>query len=104
MAKMIIDENSQPIPVLTPNHDTIANAAVTASSAATALPSGAKVVEIGLSTDAYFLFGTSGASVTSSTGQFMPKGTVVYGVPLGATHVAVIRSSADGRVTITELK
>ena len=95
------DLDDVPIPVLSPG--SLTNAAVTVSSLASAIPSGAEIVEIASSTDCYILFTTSGGSVTSSTGQVFPKGVNNYRVPAGATHVAHIRDSADGRISITRL-
>ena len=100
-ATLATDSNAQGIQALAP--DAIANAAVGAASAVTAIPTGAEIVEVATTTDSYIEFGTSGTSVASTTGMFFPKGAAVYHVPLGATHVAHIRASASGRITITKL-
>ena len=47
-------------------------------------------------------FGT-GASVSNSTGHFLPKGAVIWRVPLGATSVSHIQDSANGRISITRM-
>jgi len=95
------DADNNPIQALAPG--TIANAAVGAGSSALALPAGAEVVEVGASTDCWLVFGTSGVTSSNSTGLFMPKGAVVWRVPLGATHVAHIQDSASGRISVTKL-
>lgn len=104
MARMVIDENSQPIQVLTP--DTLVNALVSGSSTATAIAAlanglAAQVVEIGASTDCWILFGTGATTVATTTGTFMPKGAVVVGVPKGSTHLAHIQHTTGGRISIT---
>ena len=82
---------------------TIANNTVTSVSQAHALPSGAKLVDVNVSTDTWYLFGNSSVSVSASTGHFMATGAGrTYDVG-DATHIAVIRSSADGRVSVEKL-
>jgi hypothetical protein len=95
------DDNGQPIPVLAPG--TVANAAVGASSATLAIPSGSKVVEVGASTDSWLVWGTSGSTSSNSTGMFFPKGVAVYSIPGGVTHIAHIQDSTAGRISITRL-
>jgi hypothetical protein len=97
---MVIDANSQPIQVLTPG--TLVNDSVSTASRASTLPTGATVVEVAVNTDCWILFGAGGA-VANTTGMFMPKGSVVYGIPVGATSLSYIRDAADGRISITKL-
>lgn len=96
------DLDDVPIPVLAPA--ALTNAAVAVASAVAALPTGAEIVEVASNTDCYILFTTSGGSVSSTTGQVFPKGVANYRVPLGATHLAHIRASEDGRISITRMK
>lgn len=95
------DLDDVPIQTLAPS--TITNAAVGAASVVSALPSGAEIVEVAMDTDGYILFTTSGGSVSASTGQVFPKGVGVYRVPREATHVAHIRNTDSGRISITKL-
>lgn len=95
------DGDDHPIQVLAPGTPT--NVSLAGTTTATALPSGADIVEIGLSEDGYVLFGTSGATSSASTGMFVPKGLVVYRVPSGATHLAHIAASSTGRLSIWKL-
>lgn len=95
------DKDNEPIQVLTPS--TITNAAVVVTSTASALPTGAQIVEVSTSTDSYILFGTSGSTVANTTGQFHPKGISLYTVPTGSTHLCHIRDTADGRISITKM-
>lgn len=96
------DQDNAPIPVLAP--DTIVNVATGAASTATALPSGAQIVEIITTQNTWFEFGTDATSATSATSQYMPAGVAaVYKVPVGATHLAHIQDTAGGRIVITKL-
>jgi hypothetical protein len=94
------DGDDHAIQVLAPS--SIANIAVTASSAQVTIPTGAQIVEIGASTDCWIVWGTN-PTAANSTGMFVPKGTVVYKVPDGATKIAAIQDSANGRISVTQL-
>lgn len=80
-------------------------AAVGAASAATALPvlGETREVRITATVACWIRFGTSGvaASVAGSSIPFPASAPEVVIVPVGATHFAVIRDSADGFVTLT---
>lgn len=95
------DADAQPIQVLRPS--TIVNVATSNSSTATPLPSGADLVEIAVTEDAYIEFGLTGTTAASSSSMFFPKGVAVYRVPIGATHLAHIRDTTNGRISITKL-
>lgn len=95
------DQDNQPIQVLAPSSPT--NVALAGTSTATALPAGSEIVDIGISEDAYIVFGTGSTTVSTSNGMFIPKGLITYRVPVGATHLAHIASSATGRLTIWKL-
>ena len=101
--KLPRDLDNHAIQLLTPDHASIANEDVDGSSDVLALPSGAEIVLIAANTDCWILFTTSGGSVSNSTGEFFPKGAVVYPVPAGATHLAHIQDSEGGRISITKL-
>lgn len=95
------DNDSYPIQCLAPS--TITNGPISSSSAVLVLPSGASIVEVGVSSDCWLLWGTSGSTVTTSTGMFMPKGSAIYRVPDGVTHIAAIQDTVSGRLSITKL-
>lgn len=103
--RLPIDSNNNALQLLTPPHQTtgVTNAALAAGSTATALPTGARVVEIAVQEDAFILFGLSGDTVSSTTGIFMPKGAVVYRVPDSSTHLIHLAASTTGRISITKL-
>jgi len=83
---------------------TIVNAAVGSTAAATALPTGAKVVYITATTDLYFrLTSSNSAGTTSSNGAFMAAGAGRPYDVSNQTHIDHIRDSADGRVTVEKL-
>lgn len=100
--KLIQDEYANAVQVLTPDHSTIVNAATSGTSAVSALPSGANIVEIAVTEDTWILFTTSGGSVASTTGEFMPKGAKVVGVPSDATHIAYLQDTTAGRITVVK--
>lgn len=94
--KLLTDQNSHAIQAIELADDCVA-IAVGLSSSADAIPANAELIRIGLDTDAYIRFGTSGVTVTTSNGHFFPKGVEVLVVPEEATHIANI--SADGSTT-----
>jgi hypothetical protein len=95
------DASGTQIPALA--QSTVTGAAVSATAASLALPAGAKLVDLNTSTDMWYLFGTSGTTVTSTTGHFMAAGAGrTYDVG-DHTHISVLRSSADGRATLEVL-
>ena len=98
---MPTDSNAAAIQTLAPS--TIVNVAVTGSSAATAIPAGAVVVEVAVDQDAYIEFGLSGQTAVTTSSSFFPKGVAVYRIPDGATHLAHIRHTTSGRITMTSL-
>ena len=53
--------------------------------------------------DSYIEVGVSGTPAASTSSMFFPKGVAVYGVPLNATHLAHIRDTTNGRISITRL-
>lgn len=95
------DNDSYPVQCLAPS--TVTNGPVTGSSAVLIMPTGASIVEVGVSTDCWVVWGTSGSTSTTSTGMFMPKGSGVFRVPDGVTHIAAIQDTASGRISITKL-
>ena len=96
------DGNSAPVPVLA--QDSVANALVTASSAATAIPGNPKAVRISTQEDVYILFGDSGAVSTTIVGTLLLGGsTTDWAVKDGDTHIAAIRASVTGVTSFTSL-
>lgn len=97
--KLLIDQNSAAIQAIELSDDCIP-IAVGLTSSADAVPTGAKLVRIGIDTDCYIRWGSSAAVTVSTTnGHFFPRGVEVLVVPKGVTHIANI--SADGVQTGT---
>ena len=98
---MPTDANAAAVQTLSPS--TIVNAALGAASVASPIPSGAVIVEVAVDQDAYIEFGLSGQTAVTTTSSFFPKGVAVYRIPDGATHLAHIRHTTSGRITMTSL-
>ena len=98
------DANNTPIQTLELGATTT-KIAVAVASASVALPTGCSagdVIRIACNTDCYFTFGTSSVAADSNDALFI-TGVEVLQVPRGATHVAAIRVTDDGTMTITEV-
>lgn len=84
--------------------------AVTISSATTQIPNNAAgnvpaVIRVAVTTLTHILLGGSGDSVANTTGMIVgPDDSLVLYVSPGQTHVAHIRDSADGRISITAVE
>lgn len=100
-----VDKDSAPIQVLAPVETTVAQASIGAANDRQPLPSGAQIVEVATSDGCRFVFGDSSVDATSGTRRILPPNAlVVYRVPAGATHFAVVRIAAEaGIVTVTRL-
>ena len=94
--KLAYDSNGSAIQAVELVDDATA-IAVGLSSSADAIPTGARMIRIGLDVDSYIRFGTSGVTVSATNGHYFPKGVEVLVVPRDATHLANI--SADGATT-----
>ena len=98
-----VDQNRKAIQTLRLGA-TSTNIAVGVTTARVALPTGVTggdIVRIASNTDSYIVFGTSTVDATTSDALFT-QGVEIFHVPAGATHLASIRVSADGVLTITE--
>lgn len=94
------DSRGHPIQALAP--DTYASVAVGAASAAVALPANTSVVRIGVTNDCFAKFGISTVAA-DGLAMFLAKGSEVFKVPTGATHVAFIQSSVAGQASVVKL-
>jgi hypothetical protein len=98
------DVNNTPVQTLELG-TTTTKIAVAVASASVALPTGCSagdIVRIACNTDCYFTFGTSSVAADSNDALFI-TGVEIVQVPKGATHVAAIRVTDDGTMTITEV-
>ena len=100
-AHLPVDQFGVPIQALAPS--TVINTDVDGTTDRSVLTTNSDIVEIATTVDVYLLFGDSSVTVSSSTGQFFPKGSVVYRIPAGATHISYIQAATGGRITITTL-
>lgn len=94
------DTRGNPVQALAPS--TVASVAIGAVSANVAIPSGADVVRIGVTNDCFATFGISTVT-TDGLKMFLPKGSEIFKVPTGATHVAFIQSAVAGQASVTQL-
>ena len=99
-----VDQNRKAIQTLRLG-STSTSIAVGATTARAALPTGATagdVIRVASNTDSYIAFGISTVDATTSDALFT-QGVEMFAVPPGATHLASIRVSTDGVLTITEV-
>lgn len=99
-----VDQNGFPIQTLAlqPTNATIT---VVSTTARAALPSGAgaeDIVRIACDTDCHIKFGDDTVEATTSDTLFT-QGVEAFKVPDEVTHIAAIRRTADGFMTITEM-
>lgn len=95
---LIIDQNGYPVQALAPSTTAILTAGAT--STRVALPTGAQLVRLAAINDCYVAFGDSNV-VASGSNMLFTKGSEIFEVPAGATHVAVIQHTTGGAVTVT---
>lgn len=103
MAKpeLLKDKWGEEIPVLGPGSTLTLTAGAASSNGA--LPAEAFVVRVAAVNDCYINFGTSGVTA-SGTSVFFPKGSELFKVPAGATHMAVIQHTTGGVVSVTVME
>jgi hypothetical protein len=77
-------------------------AAFTVSSASAALPTTARVFRFHADQACFITFGTGSATATTADIPF-DAGTEIMGVPEPYTHVAAIRNTTDGTLTVTAM-
>lgn len=102
--KLPQDEDSAPIQVLAPDESTVASFSLAASTTVTALPALSEIVEVAVTGNCKFVFGTSGVSAATGTRRILCTGVYVYKVPTGATHFdAVTVDGSSGRVSVARM-
>ncbi len=104
-AQLPRDKNGQPIQTLAIDANT-ASLAVAGASADVALPTGARagdIVRVACNTDCHIAWGDNTITATTSDCLF-PAGVEIMRVPAGATNLAAIRVTANGTLTINEVK
>lgn len=90
------------IPVLAPGAVLTFTAGAT-SSAPQAFPADTFVIRVAAVNDCYIAFGNSGV-VASGSSHFFPKGSELFKVPSGATHMAVIQHTTGGVVSVSVME
>jgi hypothetical protein len=98
-AQLPQDIDSSVVQVLTPVEGTVAKATIGAANVATALPGGSEIVEVAVSDNCFFAFGTSAVDASSGSKRLLTPGLSVYAVPytafgLLATHFGVVQAGA----------
>jgi hypothetical protein len=94
------DQVGLPIQALYPDPAQAVTGAVGAASVRVALPTGADVVRVATLGDCFIKFGTVTVVATAADSIF-PKGSEVFRVPAGVTHLAFIQSGAGTTITVT---
>lgn len=99
--KLPQDEDSAPIQVLSPDESAVASFALAGTTNVTALPALSEIVEIAVTGNCKFVFGTAGVSAATGTRRLLCAGVYVYRVPTGATHFdAVTVDGSSGRISL----
>lgn len=96
------DIKGQTIQAMAPDGSGIAQITVGAASARVALPGDCEVVRVASTVDCWFRFG-DGSVVAAGTDSFFAKGSEIFKIPSGATHIAAIQTSAGGTMSITRM-
>ena len=93
------------VQVLGVDDDGTVISAILGTETSSALPSGADIVEVNLTSDAYIAFGDSGVTASASS-RVLPAGSYYYRLLEGQTHVSYLDgpSGAGGTITIAEAK
>ena len=71
--------------------------------ASTALPTNSGAVRLGALSDCLVKFGDASVVVEAAASLYMPKGSEIFGIPAGATHIAVKGVGASGFLSVTGL-
>lgn len=61
------------------------------------------LVRLSCIADCYFKFGTSTVVASAADSHFSPRGSEVFKVTAGATHIAVIQHTASGAVSVSTM-
>lgn len=104
------DSDNAPIPTLQPVEGTVVNFVLAATTNPHALPSGAEIVEVAVTGNAQFAFGTTnGVTAAGAGARVLTPGVYIYRVPLTSNGTpygyfdAVTVDSSSGRVSVTRL-
>lgn len=99
-----VDANARPIQVLSPDETTVATFALATTSNPTALPTGAEIVEVAVTGNCKFAFGTSGVNATVGNVRILTPGVYTYHVPKGADHFdAVTVGGSTGNISVAKM-
>lgn len=101
-ARLPSDQNGTPIQVLSPAAASTVALTAGAASVNAALPTNCEVIRVACINDCYVNFGTAGVTA-SGAHMLFTKGSELFDVPAGATHVAVIQHTTGGAVTVTPM-
>ena len=102
--KLPQDEDSVPIQVLAPDESSVASFTLAGTTNVTALPVLSQIVEVAVTGNCRFVFGTSGVSAATGTRRILLPGVYVYKVPSGATHFdAVTFGGSSGSISVVRM-
>lgn len=107
--KLRQDKDSTPIQVLAPVETSVQGFTLSGSTQTTALPTSSEIVEVAITGNCKFAFGTAAVNATSGTKRVLTAGVYVYAVPETspgtiATHFdAVTVDGSSGRVTVARM-
>lgn len=101
-ARLPSDQNGTPIQVLAPATAATVVLTAGATSVRAALPANCEVVRVAAVNDCYVAFGDSNV-VASGANMLFTKGSELFDIPIGATHMAVIQHTTGGAVTVTPM-
>src|SRR5690242_1882278 len=104
------DANSAPIQTLAPVETTVVNFILAATTNPHALPAGAQIVEVAVTGNCQFAFGTSsGVTAVGSGARVLTPGVYIYQVPYSPSGTlytffdAVTVDGSSGRVTVAQM-
>jgi|SRR5690242_19619801 len=104
------DANSAPIQTLAPVESTVVNFTLAATTNPHLLPPGSQIVEVAVTGNCQFAFGTSNAVTAVGSGaRVLTSGVYTYRVPVTSAGVlytyfdAVTVDGSTGRVTVAQL-
>jgi hypothetical protein len=94
-----VDQNAVPFPLVALDPTLCVTGTVAGTTARVALPTD-DVVRVAASTDCYIRFGNSTVNAATSDALFV-KGSELFKVPYGATHLAFIQLATGGVISVT---
>jgi hypothetical protein len=108
-AELPRDSDNATIQTMQPVEGTVVNFVLAATTNPHALPTGSEIVEVAVTGNAQFAFGTSsGVSAVGSGARVLTPGVYIYRVPVvnGTLYTyfdAVTVDGSSGRVTVTRM-